>query len=217
MTTRREPPRAAAGDAEPTRRIIFPLFRRRSIEPQFFKTEVANNIPVPPTSDGDYLFLCPGDKFIHFEIVEEIGHGSFARVYLAKQESLAQRLVVLKVSTGKSDEPQKLARLQHANIVPVYSIHALATAEAICMPYLGRVTLSQLMYGFGRDDGSRPANGRELLAPLIDDRPDQKQRRMATCSQCSNGCRCASRRCGSWLSWPAASRTPINGASSIAI
>ena len=37
----------------------------------------------------------PGSRLLHFEIVEELGRGAFARVYLARQESLANRLVAL--------------------------------------------------------------------------------------------------------------------------
>ncbi|HEX3152128.1 MAG TPA: protein kinase [Gemmataceae bacterium] len=123
-------------------------------------------------ANDNELFLLPGDRFFHFQIVEEIGHGSFARVYLAKQESLAQRLVVLKIATQTSDEPQKLARLQHANIVPVYSVHALTNAEAICMPYLGRITLDQLMVAFAKGISKRTANGRELLSEAFEDTLD---------------------------------------------
>jgi eukaryotic-like serine/threonine-protein kinase len=111
-------------------------------------------------------FPLPGERFLHFQLVEEIGRGAFARVYVAKQDSLANRLVVLKIATLTSDEPQKLARLQHANIVPVYSVHALDKLEVICMPYLGRTTLHRVMAYMGSATGKRPANGRELLAEI---------------------------------------------------
>lgn len=97
-------------------------------------------------------FPTVGKSFLHYTIVEELGQGGFARAYLAKQESLAHRLVVLKISSLFSDEPQKLARLQHANIVPVYSVHAVKGLEAICMPYLGRTTLLKVM---NVEDGRR--------------------------------------------------------------
>ena len=56
-------------------------------------------------------------------IVGELGRGAFARVYLAKQENLGNRLVALKVSRAEGDEPQILARLQHTHIVPIHSVH----------------------------------------------------------------------------------------------
>ena len=79
----------------------------------------------------------PGERPFHYEIVEEIGRGAFARVYLARQESLANRQVVLKVTAMPGDEPQKLARLRHPNVVPVYSVHENGAFHVICMPYLG--------------------------------------------------------------------------------
>ena len=69
-------------------------------------------------------FPRPGDQLLHFTIEEELGHGTFARVYLARRRC-SHRFVVLKMTTMRSDEPQKLARLQHANIVPSL-VHAFA-------------------------------------------------------------------------------------------
>ena len=37
-------------------------------------------------------FPVPGDRLLHFDLVEELGRGAFARVFLAKQQSLANRL-----------------------------------------------------------------------------------------------------------------------------
>jgi tetratricopeptide (TPR) repeat protein len=42
-------------------------------------------------------------------------------------------------------EAQKLARLQHGNIVPVYSVHRRGRLSGVCMPYLGSVTLADLI------------------------------------------------------------------------
>lgn len=134
----------------------------------------------PPTKlptariDDENFFPAPGDRFFHFEIVEEIGRGGFARVYVAKQDTLAHRHVVLKIATLASDEPQKLARLQHANIVPVYSVHAYRGADAICMPYLGRVTLHRVLADYGPACSTRPANGLEFLTRVTAARVCQK-------------------------------------------
>src|SRR5438105_15786713 len=69
-----------------------------------------------------------GDTFLGFHLVEELGRGTFARVFLARQGDLADRPVVLKVSAGDSPGPiqrqtesQTLAQLQHTNIVPIFS------------------------------------------------------------------------------------------------
>ncbi len=46
-----------------------------------------------------------------------------------------------------SREPQTLARLQHTHIVPVYSYRTdpVTGLHLLCMPYLGRVTLAQVL------------------------------------------------------------------------
>ncbi len=82
-----------------------------------------------------------------FFVVEELGRGSFARVFLARERQLADRLVALKVSKTGSREPQALARLQHTNIVPVHSyrIDPATDLHLLCMPFFGRVTLAKLL------------------------------------------------------------------------
>ena len=78
-----------------------------------------------------------GSHLLHFELVEELGRGAFARVYLARQESLANRLVVVKVTTVHSDEPQTLAKLRHTNVIPVYSVHDAAVCSDRTAPRSG--------------------------------------------------------------------------------
>jgi eukaryotic-like serine/threonine-protein kinase len=90
-------------------------------------------------------FPAAGQSHFGFHLLAELGRGAFGRVFLAKQESLAHRLVVLKVGSDLSDESRKLARLQHPNIVPVYSFHRQGELQAVCMPYLGPVTLGHLL------------------------------------------------------------------------
>src|SRR5262245_17691209 len=61
-----------------------------------------------------------GEQFQGFELLSELGRGGMGRVFLVRQQALAHRLVVLKVGRHLSRECQKLAKLQHPNIVPVY-------------------------------------------------------------------------------------------------
>ncbi len=86
-----------------------------------------------------------GDDFLGFHLEQQLGRGTFARVFLARQGELADRLVVLKVAAGRSLEPQHLARLQHTNIVPIYSVHQAGRLTAVCMPYLGNGTLADFV------------------------------------------------------------------------
>jgi tetratricopeptide (TPR) repeat protein len=108
----------------------------------------------PQRGDGelaDYLARAaaalpePGSEFCGFQLVREIGRGAFGRVYLARQGDLAGRPVALKLSADLIDESQWLAQLQHTNIVPIYSVHRAGPLQALCMPYLGSVTLADVL------------------------------------------------------------------------
>ncbi len=61
---------------------------------------------------------------------------------------------MLKVTTARWRESDRLARLQHTNIVPVYSVHRCDDLQVVCMPYFGRHTLDDLLHerGEGRDE-----------------------------------------------------------------
>jgi serine/threonine protein kinase/Tfp pilus assembly protein PilF len=96
-----------------------------------------NGVPLPEA----------GQTIAGFRLVEELGRGAFARVYLAEERHLADRPVALKVTRTGSREPQTLARLQHTHIVPVYSYRTDAATglHLLCMPYLGRITLLHIL------------------------------------------------------------------------
>ncbi len=111
-------------------------------------------------------FPVVGGRVLHFQLEEELGRGAFARVYLARQESLANRLVVLKATTVLTDEPQTMARLRHTNIVPVYSVHKSGPVQIVCMPYLGPVTLGRIINSVMTWNQAPPADAEALLAPL---------------------------------------------------
>lgn len=96
-----------------------------------------------------------GDTILGFKLIAELGRGAFARVFLAHQEALANRPVALKVTLRPTHEAERLARLQHTNIVPVYSVHNDAPVQVICMPYLGRTTLADLIRAFRVEHPSR--------------------------------------------------------------
>ncbi len=103
--------------------------------------------------------------FLSFRLLAELGRGAFGRVYLARQGDLANRLVALKVSVKQATEPQALARLQHTNIVPIYSLHQAGLFQAVCMPYLGPVTLADLLDEW-RLRPALPTSGRALVEAL---------------------------------------------------
>ncbi len=104
-----------------------------------------------------------GQSFLGFSLVRELGRGTFGRVYLATQDDLAQRDVVLKISLTRSVEPQRLARLQHTNIMPIYSVHEVGNLQSLCMPYWGDRTLTDLL---PRGPDKLPRSGEEFYRTL---------------------------------------------------
>jgi len=120
----------------------------------------------------------PGEVLAGFRIEEELGRGAFARVYRARQLGLADRDVVLKITADKTLEPDKLARLQHANIVPIYSLHEHQGLQVLCMPYLGRRTLSDWIVAARHGDPTHedPTHGQSAPDNLPAKNRPQKNR-----------------------------------------
>ncbi len=108
-----------------------------------------------------------GDAIGPYFLRRELGRGSFARVFLAEQTNLENRLVVLKVSTRMTREPWLLARVRHAHIVEIV-FHDRVNDDAfqlICMPFWGGATLAAVLAA-RRSTGRRPTSGIDLLADL---------------------------------------------------
>lgn len=91
-----------------------------------------------------------GDRFAGMPLVSLLGVGAFGRVYLARQSGFGDRFVALKVTLKTELDADRMGRLQHTNIVPVYSVHASGELQGVCMPYFGPRTLANTL-----DDGVR--------------------------------------------------------------
>ncbi len=89
--------------------------------------------------------LACGQGFGPFRILAELGSGALASVYLAQQIDLSERLVVLKVCSVPTAEPQKIAQIEHPNIVQILSLHEVAGYQVLCMPYVGATTFADLV------------------------------------------------------------------------
>jgi serine/threonine protein kinase/tetratricopeptide (TPR) repeat protein len=130
---------------------------------------VPGEAPAPQLEDAFVTAadrLEPGADFLGFRLIRELGRGAFGRVYLAEQGNLANRLVALKVSTALFGEPQTLARLQHTNIVPIYSVHQAGPVQAVCMPWLGAVTLGVVCRKL-QGGQPLPSSGHDLVQTLL--------------------------------------------------
>ncbi len=106
-----------------------------------------------------------GDTLLGFELIRELGRGSFATVFLARQAELADRPVALKISCEQQGESQILARLQHTNIVPIHSTHQAGDLRLVCMAYFGATTLADVLR-LVRDRGGLPPSGAQLVDTL---------------------------------------------------
>lgn len=122
----------------------------------------------------------PGDDFLGFEIVEPMGRGGLARVFLARELSLGNRQVVVKVSRFASREAHTLGKLLHPSIMPVHSVKCddVEGWTAICMPLVGAATGVDLLdeafaHGARRDgqlvyrvaESTRPVEAATTLVP----------------------------------------------------
>jgi eukaryotic-like serine/threonine-protein kinase len=90
--------------------------------------------------------LKTGQQIDDFSILNYLGRGAFASVYLARQESM-QRLVALKVTVRAGEEPQALAQLDHPNIVRVYDQRSCLEPKCLLlyMQYISGGTLADVI------------------------------------------------------------------------
>jgi serine/threonine protein kinase/tetratricopeptide (TPR) repeat protein len=113
-----------------------------------------------------------GEDLGGFRLLAELGRGAVGHVFLARQPDLADRLVVLKLTPRRGDEHLSLARLQHTNIVPIYSYHEDPgrSLRVLCMPYLGGATLARILERL-RDRPPGERQGVDLLNALDAETP----------------------------------------------
>jgi serine/threonine protein kinase/tetratricopeptide (TPR) repeat protein len=139
---------------------------RGLIRQQEFLHSLGGNIPPVQTLRLPEV----GEVLFSFKLQYLLGKGAFGRVYLAEQPDLARRRVALKVTAASGDEAQTLAQLQHTNIVPIYSVHEDSNARlrAVCMPYLGGASLSQVLTRL-RNHAPHPTRGAELSRALAEE------------------------------------------------
>jgi eukaryotic-like serine/threonine-protein kinase len=120
--------------------LRFPQFREQlEVLLGFHKILEPSAVPAVFPSVGDVM----GD----FRLLAELGRGAQGRVFLATQPQLADRPVVLKLTPSSGFEHISLARVQHTNIMPLYSMQddLERGLRALCMPYFGGTTLARVL------------------------------------------------------------------------
>jgi|GEM_PF-4182859 len=99
--------------------------------------------------ENQFLWPEPGDTCLeNFRVLEELGRGALARVYLCEQLNLGSRSAVVKIELGRSKtEHDLLGKLRHPHIVPVHGADydSVANVSHLRMPFLGRSTLIDLL------------------------------------------------------------------------
>ena len=116
---------------------------------------------------ADPVFPVVGDVLDDFRLLAELGRGGQGLIFLATQPGLADRPVVVKVTSCEGGEHLSLARLQHRHIVPLYSVRQdpARNRRILCMPYYGAVTLAQVLEAL-RDKRPTERTGHDILAVI---------------------------------------------------
>ena len=116
------PPRAYLND--PT--VLTPMpAKSLELKPALFAANDPTRTASLLGSDTSTPMPRVGDIVLGFKLVDKLGEGGFGSVFLGEQLGLAARPVALKFTSRANQEPERLASLQHTNIVPVYSVHTM--------------------------------------------------------------------------------------------
>lgn len=109
------------------------------------------------------IALVPGDVIDDFDLLVVLGKGAFATVFLARQRSM-QRIVAVKISADKGNEPQTLAQLEHDNIIRVYDQRSVPERglRLLYMQYAAGGTLASVIQSI-RGTTSDDWNGQHFL------------------------------------------------------
>ncbi len=121
---------------------------------------------MPPSVLTAVRFPEPGERFGGFRLDSILGLGGTARVYLARDEELGGRLVVLKISPARGLEPAVLGLLDHRYIMPALSVtrEVAMGLRALCMPFWPGLPLDEVIRRV--DPVSRPCGARVLWRAL---------------------------------------------------
>src|SRR5262245_29000259 len=110
FTQERSPPTDEAAASPSTRRLPSPDGHEPvAVTPAITEATRVTDLPDEPIVAGRPV---PGQRLGDFQLLEVLGSGSFATVYLAQQISLG-RQVALKVATNQDSEARTLASLEH--------------------------------------------------------------------------------------------------------
>jgi serine/threonine protein kinase len=114
-----------------------------------------------------------GERVEDFQLLALLGQGAFAKVFLARQESLG-RQVALKISANQGAEARTMASLEHPHIVQVFSetVDADRNLRLLCMQYVPGATLGRVIDWFNQHP-ELDCDGSGLLqaVDILNDKP----------------------------------------------
>ena len=107
-------------------------------------------------------FPAPGDRISKYTLRRILGTGGSAKVYLATEDDLDAREVVLKISAAEGREASIMAHLRHPNIISVLSKFEITEGglQGFSMLYSPGITLDRLIRQM--KDDPRPRTARDL-------------------------------------------------------
>jgi eukaryotic-like serine/threonine-protein kinase len=157
----------AAGSAPPLSAFCakFPAYQTSLRRMLSIRQDLEQLGMLGPTAPADWP--AAGEALGKFVLERELGRGAFARVFLAREPLMGNRLVVVKLSTLAAPEAAILGPLQHKNIMPVLSLEQEPGEKlsALCMPYLGAATLVDVLDHAFADD--RPTQASLILEAAL--------------------------------------------------
>jgi serine/threonine protein kinase len=140
----------------------FPAYRQ-SIAKMLEVEEFLDRCPPLEPARETVRWPLPGEKLLGYDIVEPLGRGGLARVFLAREREVGGRFVVIKVSRFGDREAHALGKLSHPGIVPIHSVQQddERGLTVICMPLVGVATAIDLLDAAFRA-GSPPREGKVI-------------------------------------------------------
>src|SRR5262245_5029297 len=155
--------RMEAGDAVERKELFdrFPTYRQ-SIARMLAVQDFLDKCPDGAAEEEPSQWPLLGEEFLGYELVEPLGRGGLARVYLARETKVGGRWVVVKISRHASQEAAALGKVSHPSVAAIYSVKHDTAGEwtLICMPLLGVATGIDLL-------DSAFAAGAERNGPLV--------------------------------------------------
>lgn len=146
----------------------FPEFRS-----SLYRLLSAHRLLIDSRQPGETALHWPqvGDQLLGLRLLDVLGRGAFARVFLAAEPALNRRVAVKFARFGAA-EAEILGSLDHPRVVPVHYVRVdpASGLSAIVMPYRSRVTLAEVIDRLSLSP--RRPDGGQFLRKAADARPD---------------------------------------------